>query len=221
MTELDHAYWRQRWETGEIGWSQTEVTPWLRKYWPALGLDGQERVLVPFCGKTLDMVWFAEQGHEVLGGELSPLAIQDFFDEQELVPETTAGADGLHHRAGRIEIIEGDLFGVPAATLAGCSAVFDRGALVAQTPEQRRAYLRRIYGALPVGSKGLLLTIDYPQAEKAGPPFAVTETELRGNLPGWRIERLDRRDMLEGQADFMGGGLSRLHAEAWHLTRER
>ena len=41
---------------------------------------------MPLCGKSLDMVWLAAQGHEVLGVELAPLAVEQFFAENELRP---------------------------------------------------------------------------------------------------------------------------------------
>lgn len=217
--ELDHDYWKQRWEEGSVGWHQTFVTPWLKQYWPRLQLPAASRVLVPFSGKSLDLLWLAKQGYAVLGVELSPLAIADFFAEHELRPVTTDAADGRHHRAGAIEIIEGDLFAVAKATLATCTAVFDRGAMVAQTATQRQRYQQEIYGALPVGSRGLLLTIDYPQAEREGPPFAVTARELEHNLPAWQMVSLERRDLLADMADGLGGGLTALHADAFLLTK--
>ncbi len=33
------------------------------------------RVLVPLCGKTPDLLWLAEQGNEIVGVELSEIAV--------------------------------------------------------------------------------------------------------------------------------------------------
>src|SRR5690606_19401622 len=115
--------------------------PSLLAHWPVLGLGGKGRVLVPFCGKSLDMLWLVEQGHEVLGVEFSRLPIEQFFAEHQLAPAISEQADGVHYRAGRIEIIEADIFAVDKATLATCQGVYDRGALIAQTPDQRKRYL--------------------------------------------------------------------------------
>lgn len=216
---LDHTYWHKRWQDGETGWHQTDVSPSLRAHWPVLGLAGKERVLVPFCGKSLDMRWLAEQGHEVLGVEFSRLPIEQFFAEQQWQPTITQQKDGLHYRAGRIEIIEADLFQVDRATLAGCQAVYDRGALIAQPQEQRARYLDHIYAALPTGCRGLLLTVDYMQSEMAGPPFAVTAAELETHLAEWQVERLQREDILAASPRFVQQGVSHLHADAWLLTK--
>ncbi|MFO1505908.1 MAG: hypothetical protein U1F23_02325 [Lysobacterales bacterium] len=56
--------------------------PLLQKHWPALGVAPGARVLVPLCGKTLDMLWLAEQGLHVLGVDLAPLAIESFLHER-------------------------------------------------------------------------------------------------------------------------------------------
>lgn len=52
----------------------------------SLDLAQGSRVFVPLCGKSLDMIWLAQQGHEVIGVELSPVAVEDFFRENGLNP---------------------------------------------------------------------------------------------------------------------------------------
>ena len=41
-------------------------------------------VFVPLCGKTLDMVWLSEQGFNVVGCEISEVAAQQFFNENNI-----------------------------------------------------------------------------------------------------------------------------------------
>ena len=45
-------------------------------------------VLVPLCGKTADMVWLCEQEHTMVGCELSEVAAQDFFKENDIPYKT-------------------------------------------------------------------------------------------------------------------------------------
>jgi thiopurine S-methyltransferase len=64
----------------------------------------------------------------------------------------------------------------------------------------RGSYASEVYGKLPPGCRGLLITLEYPQNEKAGPPFSVCETEIRALFgTSWKIELLERRDILEQQ----------------------
>ena len=168
---MDTDFWLQRWQDGQTGFHQDEVMPLLQKHWPALQLPAHARVLVPLCGKTLDLHWLAAQGHRVLGVEISPLAVTQFFDDAGLQPQRHTSRAGEHCIAGPIEIICGDAFTLDASVLGDCTAVYDRAALVALPAALRQRYLETVYARLPAGCRGLLITLDYPQAEKAGPPF--------------------------------------------------
>lgn len=217
---MDPTDWQQRWREGRIGFHQDRVTPLLERHWPALGLAPGSRVFVPLCGKTLDMPWLAARGHRVLGVELSPLAVAQFFDEQALSPQVRESPLGTHFVAGPIEIICGDAFALDAATLAGCDAVHDRAALIALPRELRERYVHELHARLPAGCRGLLVTLEYPPAEKAGPPFPVDAAEVR-RLYGqaWALECLERRDILAGQPGFVAEGVTSLHTAAWRLEK--
>ena len=64
---MDPEFWHKRWSTNQIGFHLPEVNPYLRRFWPQLGLPEETRVLVPLCGKTLDLLWLAQQGFSVRG----------------------------------------------------------------------------------------------------------------------------------------------------------
>jgi thiopurine S-methyltransferase len=177
-------------------------------------------MFVPLAGKSLDMVWLAAQGHRVLGVELSPLAVAQFFAEHDLQPEIVESRYGLHHRAGGIELILGDAFTLDAAALAECTAVFDRAALIALPVELRTRYVDALYARLPAGCRGLLITLEYPQHEKAGPPFSVTEAEVRERYGrDWTVSLLERRDILAGQQSFIDAGVTALETCVYRLQR--
>jgi thiopurine S-methyltransferase len=216
---MDTDFWLQRWEQGQTGFHQTRVMPLLQKHWAGLGLPAGSRVLVPLVGKTLDVAWLAAQGHTVLAVELSPIAVRQFFEEHGLEPETLMLPRGTLYRAGQIEFLCGDIFDVDAATLARCTACYDRAALIALPPQLRMRYVRHVYGQLPAGCRTLLLTLDYPQHEMDGPPFSVPATEIEslyGNR--WRIECLENRDILAQEPRFAARGVSRLDTGVFRLT---
>src|SRR5690625_3981549 len=182
-------FWLQRWREGRTGFHRDAPMPLLVQHWPALHLAGGSRVLVPLCGKTLDMPWLAEQGYRVLGVELSPLAIGQFFDGLGLEPETHETAMGTHHVAGNIEIIQGDAFGLDDATLAGCDAVYDRAAVIALPAALRERYARDVYGRLRPGCRALMITLEYPQHEMDGPPFSVDAGHVDALFgDAWQVE---------------------------------
>lgn len=216
---MDPEFWHQRWQANQIGFHQAAPTPLLLRHWPALQVAPGSTVFVPLAGKSVDMAWFAAQGHRVLGVELSQLAIDAFFAEHGLEPEVETTGYGVHHRAGGIELIRGDAFALDAAALAGCDAVFDRGALVALPPDLRRRYAAELYARLPTGCRGLLITLEYPQAERDGPPFSVDEDEVHALYArDWQLERIDRRPIPPDHPGALAG-LSRFHTAVYALQR--
>lgn len=216
---MDGAFWLDRWKRGQIGFHQDKVLPLLAKHWPALELADSSRVLVPLCGKSLDMLWLAEQGHEVLGIELSSLAVQHFFEEAGLQAERFGSHLGEHYRAGAIEIICGDAFAFGPEDLVGIDAVYDRAALIALPPSLRQVYADSIYRGLPSGCRGLLITLEYDQAQMEGPPFSVPQSEVETLLHVCTPELLERRDLLPHEPDFRARGLTALDTAVYALTR--
>jgi len=216
---MDRDFWLRRWQDDEIGFHQDQPTPLLCKHWASAGAADGATVFVPLAGKSLDMVWLASQGHGVLGVELSPLAVEQFFAEHGLTPEITESRYGLHHRAGGIELILGDAFGLDAEALAGCGAVYDRAALIALPPDLRARYVGALYPCLPAHCRGLLITLDYPPHEKAGPPFPVPEAEVRERFsPRWDVRLLERRDILATQQSFIDEGVTALETCVYRLA---
>lgn len=216
---MDTDFWLQRWQEGQIGFHRHDVMPLLQKHWPSLQLPEGSRVLVPLCGKSLDMHWLAAQGHRVLGVELSPLAVSQFFEEAGLEPVRTTSRYGEHVSAGPIEIIVGDAFGLDPSLLADVAGVYDRAALIALPPAMRLQYRDTVYAALPAGCQGLLITLEYPQDEKAGPPFSVVQAEVEALFAApWRHRLLERRDILDQEPRFREEGLSALETAVYRLT---
>src|SRR5690606_28351995 len=126
---------------------------------------------------------------------------------------------GVHHVAGDVEIIRGDIFDLDASTLASCAGVYDRAAMVALPREMRERYARHVYGQLASGYRGLLITLDYPQQEMAGPPFAVSDEEVHRLLHGHAdVTQLERRDIIAEEPRFREAGVSRLEPAVYQLS---
>ncbi|HKJ70372.1 MAG TPA: thiopurine S-methyltransferase [Gammaproteobacteria bacterium] len=216
---MDREFWLDRWRSRRLGWHLEEVNPHLTAFWPDMPVAGDGRVLVPLCGKSVDMRWLAERGHAVVGVEISEQACAEFFDEPGWTPEVTTAGEWTRYRAGGVEILCGDLFDLDAATLGPVDAVFDRGSLIALPPAMRPAYAERMAALLPERPPRLLVTLDYPQHEMDGPPFAVTGEEVAALLGGgYRVACLRDWDVLEESPRFKAQGLTRLHERVYRLT---
>ncbi len=171
-------FWLERWERKETGFHQDEINPYLRQYWPELHLPHGSEIFVPLCGKSRDLLWLREQGHQVLGVELSAIAVQAFFNENGYAPHHTASEKFNRYEADGIRILCGDFFDLNKGDLAKVNAVYDRASLVALPPETRECYARHLLSILPPATQTLLITFDYPQTEMSGPPFAVSAGEV-------------------------------------------
>lgn len=212
-------FWHQRWADNQIGFHQSSPTPLLLKHWASLGVAADAKVFVPLAGKSRDMAWLAAQGYRVLGVELSQLAVEQFFAEHGLQPETRESRYGRHREAGGIELIVGDAFGLDADLLQDCAAVFDRAALIALPPDLRHRYAHALYAALPGGCRGLLVTLEYPQAERDGPPFSVSEDEVHALYDAdWQVDLRERRPIPTDHPGFVAG-VSRLDTAVYALRR--
>merc|ERR1712096_529266 len=77
--------WQSRWEEGRTGWHKEQVNPHLEEFFTHLvgGANGK-RVLVPMCGKSVDLKWLYDKGMNVLGVELVEMPIKEFFNENKM-----------------------------------------------------------------------------------------------------------------------------------------
>lgn len=217
---MDPRFWQERWANGQIGFHQSTTHALLERWWPQLGVPPAARVYVPFCGKTLDMVWLAGLGHAVVGSELSTVAVDAFFDEQALQPAVETCGAFRRYRAPPFEILEGDAFGLTAAGLGPVQGGYDRAALVALPPAMRSRYVDQYARLLPPGAQTLLITFEYPQDRYPGPPFAVPHAEVESLYSPWfAVRELERIDVLGENPKFAQQGVRELWEIAYGLER--
>ncbi|MFZ1576099.1 MAG: thiopurine S-methyltransferase [Chromatiaceae bacterium] len=215
---MDHDFWHQRWLTGEIGWHQDAFNPHLRAYWPPTGVEAGARVLVPLCGKTRDLLWLAGEGYRVLGVEISALGVEAFFTENGLTPTISDEPPFKRYRIDELEILCGDFFALGREQVADVTALFDRAALIALPPALRARYARHLHTLLPPAVSGLLITLDYDQAERPGPPFAVTEPEIRTLFAErFRLSEIAALDLFATTPRYREQGLTHMMERVYGL----
>jgi len=166
------------------------------------------------------MLWLREQGHPVLGVELSAIAVQAFFQENDFIPHHVTTRDEFDcFEANGINILCGDFFSLNKDDMAKVGAVYDRASLVALPPEMRERYAHHLMNILPPATPILLVTFDYPQLEMQGPPFAVSpdEVEMLYHEQA-NVRQLAQLDVLEQNPRFQERGLSRIQESIFLLT---
>ncbi|MGD2113037.1 MAG: thiopurine S-methyltransferase [Gammaproteobacteria bacterium] len=217
---MDPEFWHARWAANQIGFHQQEINEHLQRHWHELRLAAGSRILAPLCGKSLDLLWLREQGHAVVGIEISVLAVAAFFRENNLTP-LVREADGYSCWSfDEIEIYCGDFYQLQPATLGRLDGCYDRAALVAMPEAQRPRYAAHLARLLPPASRGLLVTMEYPQAEMNGPPFAVPRPEVDRLFSGaFDIDHLEQIEALAAYPGFRDRGLTTLTEQVWSLRR--
>lgn len=215
---MQHGFWHERWQLNQIGFHGEVVNPHLQNHWPKLDLAPGSKVLTPLCGKSLDMLWLQSLGYEVIGVELSPLAVEAFFAENQLSVSQRRHSAFMLSECEGLSIFCGDFFDLRASDLKDVHAVYDRAALVALPPEMREAYALHMQSLLKSGTKTLLVAFDYPQQEMSGPPFSVPTSEIQ-SLYGdcCEVELLWTQDILDQEPHFKDKGLTRMQEQVYRL----
>jgi thiopurine S-methyltransferase len=217
---MEQDFWEQRWARCEIGFHQSQVHALLQKFWPTLELAKGSKVFVPLCGKSRDMVWLAAQGHDVIGSELSELAVRDFFAESGLVPTVSREGAFQVFRGGRYTIHQGDFFALSSACLHGTVACYDRAAMIALPPEMRSRYAEKLTSILPAEAAIFAIAIEYPDGEIQGPPFSVPRDEVQAlYCEHFDIAILEARDGLSTSDNLKRRGVTRLEEIAYLMRR--
>ncbi len=216
---MEHAYWLDKWSRQEIGFHEADVNVYLKRHWQD-SMPTNGRVLVPLCGKSLDMLWLVGLGLEVVGVELSEIAAKDFFESASLdySVKSHETLDARCYCSGPVSIWAGDFFAFQPDDLGQFQSVYDRAALVALPAELRVRYAQHLRQFMSDDSELLLVTMEYDQAEMSGPPFNVSETELTALYAGGSRKLLERNDAaLESNPKFTARGVTQLAECVWHL----
>ena len=152
------------------------------------------RVFVPLCGKSLDMLWLAEQGHNVVGVEVVKQAIESFFEENDLTfsvekVKLTASVDPVDVYKcveKKIIIFCCDLFVLSEEDVGGrFDAIWDRGSLSAMQPavdNRGKRYTKKLHSLLATDGNYLLETYLYYGVDRGKSLPASISDELRNEI---------------------------------------
>ena len=189
---MDAKFWHNRWQDNLIPFHKAQVNDYLERYFERLGLAHGDRVLVPLCGKSVDMAWLRDRGCAVTGVELSAIAVRDFFSEQGIAASESEDGDFLVLEGGGITLLSGDFFALGREHTAKVSAVYDRAALIALPEEMRARYVDQLLSLVAPEVPMLLLTFEYPAHEITVHHFQWMKnrcgryTRVGAKLPGLR-----------------------------------
>lgn len=182
-----HQFWHTKWENNEIRFHQSSIHPALQKFGKKFKPG---TILVPLSGKTLDMLYFTNTGHKVIGVELSEIACRDFFKENKLTYKEEKRDAFIVFTSHHITLWCGDFFKLPDSEWQKITGVYDRAAIIALPPDVRKKYADEMTKKLPKDAVTLLITYEYPKEFMQGPPFSVPESEVYQLYGSFSIEKL-------------------------------
>jgi thiopurine S-methyltransferase len=215
---MNNEYWHQKWQSKDIGFNQLQPNKLMQTYFSSLKLRPGCRVFVPLCGQSIDMLWLAGQGYQVIGAELSQVACSAFFKENKISAKVTGTKNFTSYDSEKITIFCGDFFKLNRATLDKIDVVYDRAALIALPKEARKSYAEHLLELITPATAMFLITTVYNQSEMQGPPFSVDENEVTELYSAhFGINQLVSKQF-EAPAHLQIKGLNHAKEQAYILT---
>ena len=214
--------WHSRWESNKIGWHADQVNLQLIEYFSELNLVDGDKIFVPLCGKSLDMLYLLQRGLKVVGVEMSEIATQQFFGENKLEYSVSKVDDLILYEGDRIQIFCGDFFTMKASHLVDVKAVYDRASLIALDEALRQKYVNHLNDIISQDVRVLLLTLNYPQHQRVGPPFAVSKSEVDSLYGGsFQCQELQNITDIENEPMFLLQGVDFVEKAVYCLQKVR
>lgn len=172
---MEQNFWVESWHEGG-----TKTSFHLRDVHPHAamladeGLLDDATVLVPLCGKSVDLPFFATRARTVIGVELVPSAVTQFFADNDLTPaEDPPGV----FTAGNLVIRCADLFALTPADLGPLDLIYDRAALIAFPDHMRDRYVAKMIELTRPGDRYFINTLEYSPLLPT-PPFSVGPADI-------------------------------------------
>jgi methyl halide transferase len=157
---MDHQYWEERYQTGDMPWEKGAASPGVIDFLATHPDLPKGTVCVPGCGTGHDVRAWAGAGFPVFGYDIAPSAVK-------LASEATraAGLNAEFHLANFLT----------AAPPFRFDWVFEHTLFCAIQPRQRDEYVAAVLRWLKPG--GQYLAVNYLIPDQDGPPFGTTREE--------------------------------------------
>ena len=163
-------------------------------------------ILVPLCGKSVDLIWLKNQGFkEVIGVEAVETAIHQFSSQSGIPLRQTffrdTGVRSFESDDGFLQILHTDFFALDHPSINGSiDCVWDRASLVAILPEHRTIYAETMKRLLKKDFRYLLSVIEYDPSRREGPPHSITQDDVEDTFgPLVYTQRMDGSKRMFGR----------------------
>jgi thiopurine S-methyltransferase len=217
---MEKEFWLEKWNEDSIGFHQSKYHPILKNKIRLFNeRDLEKTILVPLCGKTLDMIFLKEQGFKVIGSEFSEKACLDFYKENNIEFKRSNKDGFIVFESKMINLYCGDYFKLKLDKKI--SYLYDRAAIVALDPKDRQKYADKHTELLIPSGKALLLSFEYDQCLCSGPPFSIEESLIQEYFNnGFNIELIENNEIEIGNPRMIEAGVKKAIQKAYLLNRK-
>ena len=122
---MSNKVWKEKWKRNDIAFHQSTASHLLKKHLLQLNIPAGSEILVPMCGKSLDMNILADMGYNVIGIELSNIAIKAYFDALNVKPTREKNRRFIRWKHKNTEIWCGDIFDLTEKEIGHIRVLYD------------------------------------------------------------------------------------------------
>lgn len=218
---MSNKLWKAKWKRNDIAFHQLTINPLLQQYLPNLGLAAGDRLLVPLCGKSVDMDWLSESGFRVFGIELSKIAIQAYFDALQVKPKRQRQGRFIRWSYKKIEIWCGDIFDLTMADMHGVKAFYDSASLTALPADSREHYVRHFSENLPIDCQILLLTDETPDEQQFNSVMTIDSEVSALYAADYQIDLLHGKKCIKKDPTYPEEPKRPMEEKVYHIKRHQ
>jgi thiopurine S-methyltransferase len=234
------AYWRQLWQNKGDVFTLPEVNENLARFKSELlpppareaataaasARPLPPRVLVPLCGRSVDLNYLAEEGCFVVGVEAVGEPLRQWGNEYGGLEPIVAEGDATAYRSRwypRLVLMHADFFRLSPDALGGpFDAVWDRGGMTSiEEGPRRAAYVAALAGHLRPGGKLLLEFLSCNLAIDGAMTSAEAAVAMLTGAGFVGVRSLARRDVRSAYPGFSPPGLAYLEENVLLATAPR
>ena len=195
---MNNEHWIERWQEKNIGFHEESVNTLLVKHFKTLNLKHSSNIFVPLCGKTLDISWLMMLGHNIVGVELSEIAVKELFEELYILPKISEENGMLCYQNEGICIFVGDVFNLNPKMVEKVDVIYDRAALVALPKDVRVKYTQHLR-EITNNAQQILFCVEYDETLMNQTPFSICQDEIKEHYQDhYNIKLLERKEVEGG-----------------------
>lgn len=170
------SFWEESYRSGRTGWDLGMPTPIFQRIAES-GTFAPGKMLVICAGRGYDARMFARLGFEVTAVDFAEEAVQEM--------------KSLDDPQAPMEIIQADLFDLPAFMENEFDYILEYTCFCAIDPQRRMDYINSVTSLLKPG--GVYIALAFPIGGRSGgPPYVVTPDELVDPLVKSGFELISR-----------------------------